>query len=167
MKIGQKGTEDGQFRNPFSLTCSSRGDIIVADSGNHRIQVFDETGKLLLKFGSQGRANGQFSHPTGITFDHRNHQIVVADQWNHRIQIFDEKGTFIRTFGSYDNIDGQFVDPKSVAVMSNLRLSGQLCERVWSRNFDFSESFVLWTRTTTSWLQVMKRLKSSNLMEHT
>ena len=38
LKIGKKGSENGQFRKPNSVTCTSRGDIIVADSGNHRFK---------------------------------------------------------------------------------------------------------------------------------
>ena len=88
------------FSNPFGVACNSRGDIVVAEFGNHRVQVFDKTGKFLFKFGSKGNGNGQFSSPVGVTVDRRNNQIVVADLHNHRIQVFDEKGGFIRAFGS-------------------------------------------------------------------
>jgi len=77
-----------------------QGEIVVADYENHRIQGFDRKGKVLLKFGSNGKGNGQFNRPCGVTVDQRNNQIVVADTYNDRIQIFDEKGTFLRVFGS-------------------------------------------------------------------
>jgi len=70
----------------------------------------------LFKLGSEGRGNGQFNFPAGVTVDQRNNQIVVADGDNHRIQIFDEKGTFLRVFGSNGNGDGQFSSPSGVIV---------------------------------------------------
>jgi len=71
--------------------------------------VFDRNGKFLFKFGSEGKGNGQFNEPCGVTVDQRNNQIVVVDGENHRIQIFDEKGTFLRVFGSQGKDDGQFL----------------------------------------------------------
>ena len=95
-----KGSGDRQFNVLSSISCNSRGEIVVADYSNHRIQVFDRNGKFLFKFGSNGNGNGRFELTQGVTVDQRNNQIVVADTNNDRIQIFDEKGTFLRVFGS-------------------------------------------------------------------
>jgi len=40
-RFGSKGAGDGQFDNPYYVACNSRGEIVVADSSNHRIQVLD------------------------------------------------------------------------------------------------------------------------------
>lgn len=40
-----------------------------ADRYNHRIQVFDPSGRFLRVFGSQGSADGKFSYPWGVTTD--------------------------------------------------------------------------------------------------
>jgi len=114
-RFGSQGTSDGQFQYPSSVVCNSRGEIIVADYGNHRIQVFDRDGKFLLKFGS-GRGDNQFNSPCGVTVDQRNNQIVVADTNNHRIQVFNEKGTFLQVFGSKGTGGGQFNAPRGVVV---------------------------------------------------
>ena len=98
-QFGSKGAGDGQFSDPNSVACNSRGEIVVADRNNHRIQVFDRNGKFLFKVGSFGNGNGQFNQPGAVTVDQRNNQIVVADTYNHRIQIFNDKGTFLRVFG--------------------------------------------------------------------
>jgi len=112
------GSEDFQFDNPIGVACNSRGDVIVVEYGNHRVQVFDKAGKFLFKFGSNGSENGQFSKPYGVAVDQRNNQIVVADYSNHRIQVFDEKGVFIRAFGSSGRNDGQLSNPHAVVVDS-------------------------------------------------
>jgi len=118
LQLGSAGSGDSQFSHPFGVACNSRSDIIVAEYGNHRVQVFDKAGKFLFKFGSNGNGNGQFSNPWGVTVDPRNNQIVVADTSNHRIQVFDEKGGFIRAFGSSGSDDGQLSDPRGVVVDS-------------------------------------------------
>jgi len=118
LRFGSNGSGDGQFSNPYSVASNSRAEIIVADTGRQRVQVFDKAGKFLFKFGSQGNGNGQFSGPYGVTVDQRNRQIVVADHSNHRIQVFDEKGEFIRAFGSSGSGDGQLSNPWGVVVDS-------------------------------------------------
>jgi len=102
-QFGSQGSRVGQFKFPSSVACTSRGEIVVADCNNHRVQVFNRNGKFLFKIGGPKSRNGnsQFSFPSGVTVDQRNNnQIVVADSWNHRIQVFDEKGTFLRVLGS-------------------------------------------------------------------
>jgi len=118
LQFGSRGSGDGQFSNPDGVACNSRGEIIVVESSNHRVQVFDRAGEFLFKFGSNGNGNGQFSNPWGVSVDQRNNQIVVADISIHRIQVFDEKGGFIRAFGSSGGGDGQLSDPSAIVVDS-------------------------------------------------
>ena len=61
---------------------------MVCDEDNHRIQVFDLTGKFITKFGSKGDNKGEFNLPvsTAVFSDGR---IVVSHFCNHRIQIFE------------------------------------------------------------------------------
>jgi DNA-binding beta-propeller fold protein YncE len=44
---GTLGTKPGEFSLPHSIAVDSRGRLYVADRNNVRIQVFDQTGKLL------------------------------------------------------------------------------------------------------------------------
>jgi tripartite motif-containing protein 71 len=39
-KWGSKGTADGQFEYPSGVAVDSSENVYVADTGNHRIQVF-------------------------------------------------------------------------------------------------------------------------------
>ena len=43
--------------------------ILVADSGNHRLQAFDSLGNWLSEFGSLGSGEGQFNNPQGLAVD--------------------------------------------------------------------------------------------------
>ena len=67
--FGSEGTGDGQFREPHGMAVDSSGNIYVADTGNHRIQVFDTKGRFIRQFGSRGSGNGQFDEPYGVAVD--------------------------------------------------------------------------------------------------
>lgn len=45
--FGSYGREPGRFRDPKDLAWGADGNLIVADSGNHRLQVFTPEGKFL------------------------------------------------------------------------------------------------------------------------
>jgi sugar lactone lactonase YvrE len=47
---GDRGKEPGQFNTPHSIAADAKGNVYVADRGNHRIQVFDGDGKFLRQF---------------------------------------------------------------------------------------------------------------------
>ncbi|MGH0133526.1 UNVERIFIED_CONTAM: hypothetical protein FKN15_052982 [Acipenser sinensis] len=64
----------------------SKGNIIVGDSGNNRIQIFHSDGTFLKSFGSWGTGDGQLKGLEGLAFQNGN--IIVSDRENQRIQIF-------------------------------------------------------------------------------
>lgn len=71
----------------FGLDVDSLGRVYVADTGNHRIQVFDLNGNFLLMWGSQGKGNLQFYFPSYVEVDPTG-RIYVSDTYNHRVQVF-------------------------------------------------------------------------------
>jgi hypothetical protein len=73
-----------------SDTCSYR--VVVADSGNHRIQTFDLEGNFVSTYGGPGSGPGEFSNPQGLAADNSGH-IVVADSGNNRLQVLGFDGT--------------------------------------------------------------------------
>jgi len=145
LRFGSSGSGDGQFGDPFGVACNSRGDIVVVESSNNRVQVFNKASKFLFKFGSKGNGNGQFSGPFGVAVDQRNNQIVVADTGNSRIQVFDEKGGFIRAFESYGGGEGQINSPTNVVVDSRGNYfvveGGNHCVSVFNSNGQFLKRF--------------------------
>ena len=70
------------------LSVNKSGHLMVCDSGNNRIQVFQLNGKFVGKFGTKGSILGEFSCPRSLAVlsDGR---IVVSDVLNHRIQILE------------------------------------------------------------------------------
>jgi len=114
-RFGREGSRNGHFNSPQSLCVDHLNRIIVCDTYNHRIQIFDHQGNHLLSFGSEGSEDGHFDLPCGVTVNHLNN-IIVCDALNHRIQMFDEKGNHLLSFGSEGSEDGQFDQPQRVAV---------------------------------------------------
>ena len=45
-KFGEFGVLEGQFTEPSGVAVNAQGDIIVADTNNHRIQIFDSNGNI-------------------------------------------------------------------------------------------------------------------------
>jgi DNA-binding beta-propeller fold protein YncE len=119
-KFGSNLSADGQFRYPFGVAYDHNNNrIIVADTENNRIQVFDSNGNFLFKFGNFGSDDGQFIGPHGIAYDPNNNRIIVADTFNDRIQVFDSNGNFLFKFGNFGFADGQFNSPHGIAYDHN------------------------------------------------
>lgn len=70
---------------------------------------------FLLKWGSNGTADGQFNYPVGIAVDSVGN-VYETDGDNHRIQKFSSDGTFLMKWGSRGTGDGQFNYPVGVAL---------------------------------------------------
>ena len=91
---------------------------MVADSSNHRIQVFDEKGGFIRAFGSSGSGDGQLSSPYNVVVDLRGNYFV-AEYGNHRVSVFNSNGQFFWKFGSKGNGNGQLSNPHGIGLMSN------------------------------------------------
>jgi len=125
----------GYYSGPIGIATDSSGSVIIADTGNDRIQKFTNNGSFLTKWGSSGIGNGQFGLPDGVAVDSFDN-VYVVDYKNHRIQEFMNNGTFIGKWGSPCNLqtgagcidpdgagplsrgDGQFNYPIAIAIDS-------------------------------------------------
>ena len=114
-QFGKEGTGNGEFISPEAIAIDSEGNILVADTGNHRYQEFNSAGEFVRKVGSEGTGNGQFKSPRGIAVDSEG-RVWVADSGNARLQRFSSKGAYQTQFGKYGPNDGQFVEPRGIAI---------------------------------------------------
>jgi DNA-binding beta-propeller fold protein YncE len=69
--IGKSGTGPGEFRTPHALEFDSKGQLIVADRHNHRIQILTKAGRFVAEYDDFGRTSG-------LAID-RNDVIYTAD----------------------------------------------------------------------------------------
>lgn len=76
---------DAQFNHPKGMAILGGSILLVADSGNNRIQGFDLDGNFLGAIGSEGTGQWQFSSPNAIAVGpHGN--VYIADTGNNRIE---------------------------------------------------------------------------------
>ena len=87
-KFGKRGIKEGEFKYPGYLSVNRDGHLMVCDIWNHRVQVFELSGKFVTKFGTEGSEIGEFKCPLS-TANLSDGRIVVSDCNNNRIQIFE------------------------------------------------------------------------------
>jgi uncharacterized protein (TIGR03663 family) len=88
-----------ELTSPTGATVDSRGRVYVADTGNHRIQLYDAEGQLIRTMGSQGDGRTEFYEPRGLAVD-ADDNLYVADTWNARIVKYDAEGNWLASWGS-------------------------------------------------------------------
>ncbi|HSF31391.1 MAG TPA: 6-bladed beta-propeller [Candidatus Tectomicrobia bacterium] len=115
LTFGQEGREIDQFRQPSSVVVDHSGRLYVADTYNHRIQVFAPDGRFIRAFGVEGAQRGALLRPKGLAWG-STHWLFVADTGNHRVQAFDQQGQVVMVLGSFGNLPGQFNAPEGIAV---------------------------------------------------
>lgn len=97
-KFGQLGPGKGQFNSPHGFCLGLDEEIIVADTNNHRIQVFEKNGTYRYQFGIPGKEEGQLWYPRKVAVMKNSGKFVVCDRGNERsrMQIFTKHGHFVR-----------------------------------------------------------------------
>ncbi|KPA15977.1 NHL repeat containing protein, partial [Candidatus Magnetomorum sp. HK-1] len=110
----------GEFDKPKGIAVGQDGTIIVADTGDDRIQVFSSSGDFAYSIGTDSSGNniGQFNDPEAVAVD-KNGKIYVADTGNDRIQVFSCSGAYEYSFGTYGSNVGQMKDPTDIEIDKN------------------------------------------------
>ena len=107
------GDGQSQFSHPEGIGVDRRGFILVADTGNNRIQKFRRDGSFFAEFKSD------FKDPVYVIPDFNDdspNRYYVADQGNHRIAVFDERNLKLVKEIKPMNPDGTPLFNKIVAV---------------------------------------------------
>ncbi|MEO7300275.1 MAG: 6-bladed beta-propeller [Verrucomicrobiota bacterium] len=129
--IGKPGEGAGEFNRAEGLGIDSKDQIYVADSCNHRVQIFSDDGKFLSSFGKAGSGLGELSYPYDVRVDAKGFRFV-CEFGNSRVQIFDEKNQPVEILGNAGGAPGQFANPWSIDLDShgNLYVADALNHRV-------------------------------------
>ncbi len=123
---GEPGNKPGQFDTPHSIAVDAQDNIYVADRGNHRIQVFDPTGKFLRQIvidvpvppDARPAIGNKTDHPSGarmpgspwaICITPPPHQVLFSsDAFPGRIYKLSLDGKVLGVFGKTGKQLGQF-----------------------------------------------------------
>ncbi len=112
--FGERGTAPGQFNFPTDLALRN-GDLLVLDSMNFRVQIFDCQGGLRRVFGNAGNSTGTFHRAKGLAIDSEG-DIYIAESLLETVQIFDRDGRFLYYFGNTGMGPGEFQLPAGVWI---------------------------------------------------
>ncbi len=104
LKIGGDPNDaPSYFPKGGSLVVDDAGNIFVADIGNSRVQMFDNSGKFVRTIGRKGQGPGEYMFPGRIFLDPQGNPCVG---WGRDVQVYGRDGIFkkkigLKTFFSY------------------------------------------------------------------
>ena len=134
-----EGSNTGQFQYPNGISFFNDNEVLIADSGNCRIQRLNiQTGTVVKSFGKRGREKGEFGRPLDVTVDDKE-RIVVTEWDNNRIQVMSKEGESIFTFG--DKGPEKLLWPSCCTLYKNMFLVSDLGNHC-IKAFDQSGTFL-------------------------
>jgi sugar lactone lactonase YvrE len=120
LEIGKPGINDGEFSAPNGITADDEGNIYVVDTGNQRVQIFDQKGKFvkIINGSNNGKGESIFVNPRGIGIDKRGIMYVVSNL-THMVYGFDKDGKKVFELGGMGENNGQFSLPNGLFIDEN------------------------------------------------
>ena len=77
-----------QTSKPYCFDIDRDYNIIMTDSCNNRVYIFNEDGHKIHKFGQKGEDIGDFYHPYGVALDNIGRIIVICEKYANCLQFF-------------------------------------------------------------------------------
>ncbi|XP_006814116.1 E3 ubiquitin-protein ligase TRIM45-like [Saccoglossus kowalevskii] len=87
---GKRNSRPGYFDDPWFMAVNSKGNLLVCDTGNHRIQVLNARGEYLTEFGKSSDVT--LKTPRGIAVDRMDNVYVTFD---HCVHMFGPDGAYV------------------------------------------------------------------------
>lgn len=120
MPSSAENTAPGTLLQPWGLEVADDGTLYVADTWNHRVQVFSPNGEWLRSWGTygvpdQGANPEAMWGPRDLTID-LDGNILVADTGNKRVRVYTPDGVWLRDIGFGGSGLGQLDEPVGLAV---------------------------------------------------
>ena len=119
--IGEgRGRTLGRFYAPQDVVIDTKGRLLVSDSQNMRLQIFDKRGRLIAYKGTPPKSLNDskrlFGLGTGMTIDNQN-RIYIADMLHHTIRTFTDDGDDLGEVGDQGVAEGKFNYPSDITYL--------------------------------------------------
>ena len=148
VSVCEGGEGIDQLYNPRGVTVdNTTGMIYVADGGNERVKVFDNTGKYLSRIGDS-TGDGKMYYPRSLAIYESRILISQGSSWNNSSSILNCQldGKFISRIGRDGTADLQFRSPYGLTINET---NGDIyvCDRdnkriqILSKDFKFISKF--------------------------
>lgn len=130
--IGQRGPGDMEgpfFERPHSVEVAPDGSIVVVDTWNYRIRVFNPDWQqiaiwgqpLTVGIGAPEEPHDGFWGPRDVAIG-ADGLVYIADTGNKRVRVYTLEGVWVHDLGSGGSGEGQLNEPTGIAVHSDGRV---------------------------------------------
>jgi len=99
------------LNQPLGIDVSPAGDVLIADSGNHRIVLFPTERAAPRFYDLPDLPGGKRADPTDVVFGHHSETFFAVDNENHRIIALDLKGKILWSRGTMGRNPEEFRFP--------------------------------------------------------
>jgi uncharacterized protein (TIGR03663 family) len=128
---------EGTFNEPWGIAIAPDGNVLVADTWNHRIQKFSPNGTFITSWGEFGLpdiTNGYYG-PRDVVVDSIG-RVYVTDTGNKRVSVHDSEGGYLFQVGSGGYLEGELDEPVGFDINSagNLLIADTWNLRIQSFN---------------------------------
>jgi DNA-binding beta-propeller fold protein YncE len=103
---GGRGKGEGEFDSPTAIAVDPNGNILVADTGNGRVEKLSPNGTFVTSI-------ERFEAPSGIAIDRASNIYVAEIGSKHHVQKLGPDGTFI---AEWKGPDTGFYGPRRIAI---------------------------------------------------
>ena len=107
--------EGKKFSLPHGVAIGPNDEVVIVDSNNEEVIIFDKDLKLIRTFG-QGSGDNKLNYPTGVAIGHN--VIVVSEFHAHVVKKFSLQGDCLSQFGLRGSRDGEFYRPQGLCFNS-------------------------------------------------
>ena len=112
LSIGTPGSEAGQFREPRDMAVLSDGRLVVADTGNRRVQILDVGYNPIASLTGD---DDPFEEPLAVAANSLD-EIFVLDSTLQWVYKYDAEGNFIKRFGGPE---ARFFHPRGLTIFED------------------------------------------------
>ena len=104
-----------KFNNSHDVAIAPNDEVVIVDSSNKEIIIFDKDLKLIRTFG-KGSGDSKLNYSLGVAVGHN--VIAVSEYNDHVVKKFSLQGDYLSKFGSRGRGDGQFNNPQGLCFNS-------------------------------------------------